>query len=115
MVIQFEDAVDVLQVMHPTSDFVFLFDHSSRHAKQRPDGLNHPRMNRSFGGKATRMRSTLIVQEQGYLGSFPRTLEPGDTQSLAFMSSDEGPFWLLDAEKEECRTTNDLAISTMSS
>ena len=102
-VIQFEDAVDVLRVMHPTYDFVFLFDHSSGHAKQRPDGLNHHRMNRTFGGKATRMRATLIDQEQGFLGSFPRTLEPGDTQSLVFSSSDHGPFWLSDAEREECR------------
>jgi hypothetical protein len=36
MVIRFEDAVDVLRVMHPTFDFVFLFDHSSGHAKQSP-------------------------------------------------------------------------------
>jgi hypothetical protein len=37
MVLQFEDAVDVLKVMHPSYDFVFLFDHSAGHAKQRPD------------------------------------------------------------------------------
>ena len=51
MVLQFEDAVDVLKVMHPAVDFVFLFDHSSGHSKQRPDGLNEHRMNRLFGGK----------------------------------------------------------------
>jgi hypothetical protein len=39
--------------MHPAFDFLFLFDHSSGHAKQRPDGLNQHRMNRTFGGKAT--------------------------------------------------------------
>ena len=71
MVIQFEDAVDVLQVMHPTFDFVFLFDHSSGHAKQQPDGLNHHWMNRTFGGKATRMRDTIIEGKEGYLGNFP--------------------------------------------
>ncbi len=64
MVIQFDDAVDVLQVMHPTFEFVFLFDHSSGHAKQRPDGLNHHRMNRTFGGKANRMRDTIIECEE---------------------------------------------------
>lgn len=103
MVIQFEDAVDVLQVMHPTFDFIFLFDHSSGHAKQRPDGLNHHRMNRTFGGKAHQMRDTIIEREDGYLGSFPRILEPGDTQCLVFKESDPGPFWLSDAEREECR------------
>ena len=50
MVLQFEDAVDVLQVMHPLFDFIFLFDHSAGHAKQRPDGLNQHRMNRLFRG-----------------------------------------------------------------
>ena len=117
MVIQFEDAVDVLQVMHPQYDFVFLFDHSSGHAKQRPDGLNHLRMNRSYGGKATHMRTTLIEQEEGYLGSFPRTLEPGDTQSLVFSATDSGPFWLSDAQRDECRhdkqfgTFNDVRLT----
>ena len=103
MIIQFEDAVDVLQVMYPTFDFVFLFDHSSGHAKQRPDGLNHHRMNRTFGGKANRMRDTIIESEEGYLGKFPRILEPGNTQSLVFTESDPGPFWLSDAKREECR------------
>jgi hypothetical protein len=40
MVLQFEDVVDVLKVLHPEFQFVLLFDHSSGHAKQRPDGLN---------------------------------------------------------------------------
>jgi hypothetical protein len=51
MVLQFEDAVNVLKVMHPSYDFVFLFDHSSGHAKQRPDSLNQHRMNCGYGGK----------------------------------------------------------------
>ena len=29
MVLQFEDAVDVLKVIHPAVEFVFLFDHSN--------------------------------------------------------------------------------------
>ena len=74
MVVRFEDAVDVLLVMHPQYDFVFLFDHSSGHAKQRPDGLNHLRMNRSYGGKAAaHMRTYLIKQEEA---GIPRQLPP---------------------------------------
>jgi hypothetical protein len=119
MVIQLEDTVDVLQVMHPQFDFIFLFDHSSGHAKQRPDGLNHFRMNRSYGGKATHMQTTLIEQEEGHLGSFPRILEPGDTQSLVFSETDSGPFWLLDSQKDECRhdkrsgTFNDVKLTSI--
>ena len=49
MVLQFEDAVDVLQVLYPTFDFVFLFDHSAGHSKQQIDGLNQLYMNKCFG------------------------------------------------------------------
>jgi len=49
MVLQFEDAVDVLQVLYPTFDFVFLFDHSATHSKQQIDGLNQLYMNKCFG------------------------------------------------------------------
>ena len=116
MVLQFEDAVDVLKVMHPSYDFVFLFDHSAGHAKQRPDGLNQHRMNRAFGGKTVpKMRDTLIVQEEGYLGPFPRILEPGDLQSLVFTASDSssvGPFWMTSAEKEESRFDINLGSTT---
>ena len=113
MVLQFEDAVDVLKVMHPSFDFVFLFDHSAGHAKQRPDGLNHHRMNRAFGGKSVpMMRDTIMIQEEGYLGPFPRILEPGDTQSLVFVTSDSGPFWMSSEEKEESRYDKNLGGTT---
>jgi hypothetical protein len=112
MVLQFEDAVDVLKVMHPSYDFVFLFDHSAGHAKQRPDGLNQHRMNRSYGGKTVPMRSTVIKQEEGYLGPFPRMLGPGDTQFLIFSASDTGPFWMSDAEREESRFDKFLGNTT---
>jgi hypothetical protein len=98
--------------MHPLHDFVFLFDHSAGHAKQRPDGLNQHRMNRAFGGKTALMQSTVIKQEEGYLGPFPRIAEPGDTLSLVFLSSDIGPFWMSDAEKEESRFDKHLASTT---
>ena len=113
MVLQFEDAVDVLKVMHPEFDFVFLFNHSAGHARQRPDGFNQHRMNKAFGGKAVLMRDTLIQQEQGFLGQFPQTLQPGDTQSLVFLpGSDAGPFRMSDAEKEDSRHDKHLGTST---
>ena len=113
MVLQFVDAVDVLKVMHPEIDFVFLFDHSAGHARQRPDGLNQHRMNRAFGGKqAVLMRDTLIQQEEGFLGQFPRILQPGDIQSLVFLpGSDAGPFWMSDAEKEDSRHDKHLGTT----
>jgi hypothetical protein len=40
MVLQLEDCIDVLQVLHPQYDYVFLFDHSCGYDRQRPNGLN---------------------------------------------------------------------------
>jgi hypothetical protein len=94
MVLQFEDVVDCLKIMHPTYHFVFLFDHSSGHAKQRPDGLNASRMNKSFGGKCPAMHSTVIERESGFLGPYSRILEPGQIQQLMFNEADAGPFWM---------------------
>jgi hypothetical protein len=99
--------------MHPAYDFVFLFDHSAGHAKQRPDGLNQHRMNRSFGGKAAPMHSTIILCEQGYLGTFPRILEPGDTQELVFSAADTGPFWMSSSDREESRRNQLLGSITV--
>ena len=113
MVVQFEDAVDVLKVMHPCYDFVFLFDHSAGHAKQQPDGLNQHRMNRAFGGKSVPMMwDTIMIQEERYLGPFPRILELGDTQSLVFVTSNSGPFWMSSEEKEESRYNKNLGGTT---
>ncbi len=112
MVVQFEDVIDVLNLMHPTHNFLFLFRHSAGHAKQRPDGLNQHRMNQSFGGKTSPMHITIISQEKGYLGAFPRILEPGDTQDLVFTSSDNGPFWMSSEEREQTQLDNQLGTLT---
>jgi hypothetical protein len=100
MVLQFEDVIDCLKVMHPDYHFVFLFDHSSGHAKQRPDGLNASRMNKSFGGKSPAMHTTIIgTRESGFLGCYPSILEPGQTQHLSFSETDIGPFWMTPDER----------------
>jgi hypothetical protein len=39
MVLQMEDCVDVVTVLYPEYDFIFLFDHSCGHDRKRPDGL----------------------------------------------------------------------------
>ena len=59
MVLQLEDCVDILNVKYPQYDFLFLFDHSCGHDRQREDGLNVEKMSKSFGGRAQRkMRET---------------------------------------------------------
>jgi hypothetical protein len=99
MRLQFEDVVDCLKVMHSQVHFVFLFDHSSGHAKQHPDGLNAAKMNRSFGGKCPVMHSTVIETESGSLGPNARILEPGYKQRLTFTEVDAGPFWMTPNER----------------
>jgi hypothetical protein len=40
MVVQIEDCVDVIHVLYPDFEVLFLFDHSYGHDRQREDGLN---------------------------------------------------------------------------
>ena len=49
------------------------------------------------------IQPTLIREERGYLGSFNRKLNPGDTQHFIFSETDEGPFWMNPLEREERR------------
>ena len=70
MVIQLEDCVDVLKHLYPQYDFLFLFDHSSGHDKQRDDGLNVKKMTKLFGGSQRKMRETEIKKANGYLGTY---------------------------------------------
>jgi hypothetical protein len=60
-------------------------------------------MSKSFGGKQTKLRETRIMQEQGYLGKFPRSLQPDDTQRMVFYDDDDGPFWMTPAKCNEQR------------
>ena len=104
MVLQLDDCVDCLKCLHPEFDYLFLFDHSCGHDRQREDGLNVENMSKSFGGKQSNLRDTLIKEEAGYLGTFPRILSPGDVQHMVFQpSNDPGPFWFNETEKEENR------------
>ena len=108
MVVQFKDVLDCLKIMYLGWDFVFLFDHSSGHAKQRPDGLNAAKMNKSFGGKSPEMRQTLIAKEEGFLGPFEQAVAVGQEQHLVFQPGDKGPFWMIPQEREENR--NDVEL-----
>ena len=56
------------------------------------------------------MRDTIMIQEEGYLGPFPRILEPGDTPSLVFVTSDSGPFWMSSENKEESQYNKTLEV-----
>jgi hypothetical protein len=101
MVIQLEDCMDCLIALYPEFDYLFLFDHSCGHDKQREDGLNVERMLKGYGGKQAVLHDTIIRQEQGYLGTYPRRLKPGDIQKMIFQDGDEGPFWMQEMERQQ--------------
>ncbi|KAI2508522.1 hypothetical protein MHU86_5921 [Fragilaria crotonensis] len=81
MVLQFEDAVDVLKLCtHPLTLCSCLTIVLA--TQKRPDGLNQHRMNRSYGGKAAAMRDTLITQEEGFLDHSKECLSPKHSITL---------------------------------
>ena len=59
------------------------------------------------------MRDTLIEQEDGFLGPFPRILKPGDIQSTVFGASDSVPFWLSDQQGEDSRLDVQLGTANI--
>jgi len=90
-----EDVQDVLAVVFPDFDFIYLCDQSSGHMKHREDGLLVLNMNSSFGGAATTMRDTVINE----VGPFKGTLNIDDVQHMNFSPHDSGPFWMSSLEK----------------
>jgi len=111
MIVQLEDCIDCLEVIYRDQyDFLFLFDHSSGHAKKRINGLDAAGMNKSHGGIA--QHPTMIKEKDGYLGPFhdptnPKMAQVGEQQSLMWSDTpeeDDGPIYL---SPEQCRLQRD--------
>jgi hypothetical protein len=102
MVLQIEDCIDVVKVLWPDFDFLFLFDHSCGHAQRRPDRLNNKSLNKGFGGAQTKMRdSKIAADDEDNIGGYAMelTLKLDDTQSMQFSSTDDGPCWMSPAQR----------------
>ncbi|KAL7528778.1 hypothetical protein ACHAXR_003942, partial [Thalassiosira sp. AJA248-18] len=117
MVVQVEDCIDCLKVIYGSQfDFVFLFDHSSGHAKKRAGGLDVKQMNKGWGGGL--LRKTAIKRKEGYLGPFhnpdnPKMVKVGEEQTLVYESVADlqfGPFHLSDDKREEKRLDRSIAL-----
>ena len=100
MSLQFEDVVDCLQVLYPDYDFVFMFDHSQGHAWKQHGALTAQNMSKNYGGAQAMMRDTIVTAEDGFLGPHLPLLRVGDTQSMAFKSTDICP-WYLTPEQQQ--------------
>ncbi len=83
MILQFEDCIDVVRTLWPEFEYVFLFDHSCGHDRQRPDGLTTTGLNKGFGGAQPRMRDTKIGEDDE-VGRYATelTLKVGELQLL---------------------------------
>jgi hypothetical protein len=57
-------------------------------------------MNSGFGGAQPFMRKdSIVVQTDGYLGPHDAILSVGMAQSMVFLPTDFGPFWMTVAER----------------
>jgi DNA-binding transcriptional regulator YhcF (GntR family) len=102
MIIQFEDCIDVVKTLYPEFDFMFLFDHSCGHDRQRPDGLSVPKSNKTHGGAQPKMRKSKM-ETQEFLGPFPAMLKVGEYQHMVYQAEDAGPFFKTDAERQSSK------------
>jgi hypothetical protein len=88
-------------------DFVFLFDHSSGHAKKRVRGLSVTFMTKGFGGEL--LQNTNIEQREGYLGPYhdvnnPKMVQVGNEQQLVYsigVDIEDGPFYLTPEKRDD--------------
>ena len=108
MILQLEDCIDCLAVLFPHCEYLFLFDHSNGHDRQREDALNPNKMNKEWGGSQPKMRDTKIEVEAPFdAPKYPK----GSTQSLVFQHDDEGPFYLSLEEREARKFDRNTGIS----
>ena len=114
MVIQLEDCVDCMKALYPDHDIIFLFDHSCGHDRLQPNGLSSVRINKNFGGKQPKMRSSKLTDVSlfGPYHSPAYKLQLGDTQSMVFIDGDIGPFYL--SEEERRKRMFDVSTGEMS-
>jgi hypothetical protein len=59
-------------------------------------------MRKGFGGKQLVMRESKIESAE-YLGQFGGLLSVGASQTMNFVPSDAGPYWMTEAEKHSNR------------
>jgi hypothetical protein len=60
-------------------------------------------MNSGFGGSQPTTRNSMILHADGYLGPNDSILSVGMEQSMSFVATDVGPFWMTATERNERR------------
>jgi hypothetical protein len=119
MILQVEDCIDCLRIMYSDQYcYVFLFDHSSGHAKKRVGGLDVGAMNKGFGSE--HLRGTLIEKKEGYLGPYhdvnnSHMIQVGQVQELVYPAKEsitdgDRPFYLTAEQKEASRLDTEVEL-----
>jgi hypothetical protein len=103
MIIQLEDCMDCLSVLHPSLDFVYLFDHSNGHDRLQPNGLSSTRISKYYGGKQPIMRDSVLTDIKcfGPFHDHTYPLQFNSTQSMIFQTTDPGPFYLTEDDRQK--------------
>ncbi len=117
MILQTEDCIGCLTTIFGNQyEYVFLFDHSSGHAKKRVGGLNVTSMTKGFGGEL--LRNTKIERSDGYLGPFhninnPKMVQVGDEQQMVYSvgtHGDDGLSYRTPEKREALRNSNKFLL-----
>ena len=102
MILQVEDCIDCLRAVNDDKfQYLFLFDHSNGHDRSAPDALKVDAIRKNYGGSQPKMRNTTIL-DQSFLGPHQHNqkLKVGQTQSMVFTNTDDGPFYLSHEERQ---------------
>ena len=108
MALQMEDAADVLGVVYPECDIMFLMDQSSGHGKAAKGAIEVGKLNKLWGGNTyavSQIRDT-IVREVGvynYNDDNNPQLQVNDVQKLTFQEIDKGPFYVKEPQRTETK------------
>jgi hypothetical protein len=70
-------------------------------------------MLKKYGGKQSKLLTSLIQQEKGYLGQLPRILNPVDVQRMVFLPGGEGPCWMTAEQWQSTRFDVEIQGKTM--
>ena len=103
MVLQLGEYNDILKALHPSINFIFLFDHPCGHDRVRVDMLNVTNMNNGYGGTQKEMNLTYINHEVIYLGRHERILEVGDEKHVVLQEGGILPFWMNPQERVDTK------------
>ena len=109
MSLQIEDAVDVLSIVYPQCDIVFLMDQSSGHGKAAKDAIVVRELNKTWGGVSDaveKMRDSIVreVGEYRYNDVDNPQLQVNSSQKLMFLPSDKGPFYVKEPKRSNTKT-----------